>query len=226
MKPQTKFAIVLVTAYSLFMLWWFFREDAVKPSSKPPVAASTKAKKTATSPSSASKSTATSPGNFNFAPAGRVVAKASVQHIQSAEIGAFKPYLYPGGKPYYPGEVVTAYVRVPSTKKQEALTVNQGGEFPRMMTQPGETVQVRLAFTDTAPETPVALTSQDGGLIEGGQRSTAGVLDATRQLAFAYTVSNNPGIHRVTVTTPAGETKALQFWAGPPLAMKKLTEAK
>jgi hypothetical protein len=155
-----------------------------------------------------------------------VVAKPSTQHIQPGEIGAFKPYLYPGGKPYYPGEVVTAYVRVPSMKKNEALTVNQGGEFPRMMTQPGETVQVRLAFTKTEPDTPVAITSQDGGLIEGGQRSTAGVLDATRQLAFAYTLSNTPGIHRVTLTTPAGETKALQFWVGPPLAMKKMTQTK
>ena len=121
---------------------------------------------------------------------------------------------------------MTAYVRVPSMKKNEALTVNQGGEFPRMMTQPGETVQVRLAFTKTEPDTPVAITSQDGGLIEGGQRSTAGVLDATRQLACAYTLSNTPGIHRVTLTTPAGETKALQFWVGPPLAMKKMTQTK
>jgi hypothetical protein len=115
---------------------------------------------------------------------------------------------------------VTAYVRVPSTKKQEALTVNQVGEFPRVMTQPGETVQVRLAFTRTEPGTPVALTSEDGGLIEGGQRSTAGKLDAARQLAFAYTVSQNPGIHRVSIRTPSGESKVLEFWVGKPLALK------
>ena len=72
----------------------------------------------------------------------------------------------------------------------------------------------------------MALTSQDGGLIEGGQRSTTGMLDATRQLAFAYTVSNNPGIHSVTLTTPAGETKTLEFWAGPPMALRQMTEAK
>ena len=143
MKPQTKFALVLVTAYSVFMLWWFLREEAVKPSSKSPVTAATKAKKTAPITAVGGKRVTSSPDNFDFAPAGRVVAKVSAQHIQPAEIGAFKPYLYPGGKPYYRGEVVTAYVRVPSTKKHEALTVNQGGEFPRMMTQPGETVQVQ-----------------------------------------------------------------------------------
>jgi hypothetical protein len=228
MKSQTKFTLVLVTAYSLFMLWWFLREDAVKPSAKSPAAVTTKpkAKTPAPTASSSSNTRTTSPGKFTFAPAGRVVDNVSTQDIQPAEIGAFQPYLYPGNPPLYEGEPVTAYVRVPSSKTSQALTVNQMGEYPQLDTQPGETVQIRLAFTKTAPDTPVALTSQDGGLIEGGQLSTAGMLDGSRQLAFAYTVSPNRGIHRVTLTTPAGETKTLQFWAGTPMPMKPVTQAK
>jgi len=220
MKPQTQLAIVLVVAYSLFMLWWFLRDEAPKPGAKPTVASTTaKAKKPEPAASASLPGSRLAKGEFH--PAGRVVAQPSAQHIQPTELPTFQPYRYPGNPPFYPGEPVTAYVRVPSTKKHSALTVNQGGEFPRMMTQPGETVQVRLAFSQTEPDTPVALTSQDGGLIEGGQRSTAGMLDAQRQLAFAYTVSRNPGIHRVTVTTPAGETKTLEFWAGDPIPFKK-----
>lgn len=35
MKPQTKLTLALITAYSLFMLWWFLREEAPKPGAKP-----------------------------------------------------------------------------------------------------------------------------------------------------------------------------------------------
>jgi hypothetical protein len=220
MKPQTKFAIVIVTAYSVFMLWWFLREEAPKPGVKP-AAVSTTAKLKKQAPVAAATLPRTSLAKSEFHPAGRVVAQASAQHIQPGEVGSFSPYRWPGSPPAYPGEPVTAYVRVSSTKKQEALTVNQVGEFPRMMTQPGETVQVRLAFSQTEPDTPVALTSEDGGLIEGAERSTAGKLDAARQLAFAYTVSQNPGIHRVSIRTPSGESKILEFWAGPPIPFKK-----
>lgn len=222
MKPETKLTLALVAAYSLFMLWWFLREDAPKLGSAKPVAVSSTQKSKKVDPvasvgrSDGANSRLPRQGVATL-PAGRVVAQASTQHIQAGEVGSFQPYRWLGQVPHYAGEAVTAYVRVPSTKKQEALTVNQVGEFPRMMTQPGETVQVRLAFSETEPDTPVALTSEDGGLIEGGQRSTAGKLDAARQIAFAYTVSPNPGIHRISIRTPSGEAKILEFWAGPPL---------
>lgn len=144
----------------------------------------------------------------------------SSSHIRADDLPSFKPYPYPGGQPYYPGEKTTAYVRVPSTGKQEAMTVNQGGEYPRLLTKPGETVQIRLAFTETPPETPIALTAQDGGLIEGKQKSTVGWVDSAGQLAFAYSLSNNPGMHRVTVGTPSGETKTLEFWVQAPAEAK------
>jgi len=222
MRPQIKLTFALIAAYSLFMLWWFMCEDAPKPGSRPTVVSTkvTQTKKTVPVPSANGKSGTSATTNPGFAPEGRVVAKPSAQHIRAEEIGGFKPYLYPGGKPYYAGDPVTAYVRVPSTKQELALTVNQAGEFPQLNTAPGEVVQVRLAFTKTAPSTPIALTSEDGGLIEGGVRSSAGKLDAARQIAFAYTVSNNRGIHRVTVTTPLGETQTLEFWAGLPMQMK------
>lgn len=193
MKPQTKLTLAFIAAYSLFMLWWFLREDAPKLGTSQAAAVSTpsKAKKVEPVASAATveKWKAEVAQRIPSLPSGRVVTQASAQHIQPGEVGGFAPYRWPGAQPAYPGEPVTAYVRVPSTKSAQALTVNQVGEFPRMMTQPGETVQVRLAFSQTEPDTPVALTSEDGGLIEGAQRSAAGKLDAARQLAFAYTVS-------------------------------------
>lgn len=141
--------------------------------------------------------------------------------ISADEISDFTVYTYPIGIPYYTGEKTTAYVRVPSSQKQQALTVNQEGEYPRMMTKPGETVQVRLAFTETAPDTPIAITAHDGGRLDKGLRATALLLDEARQLAFSFTVSTNPGIHRVTFRTPAGETKTLEFWAGPLILAEK-----
>ncbi len=79
--------------------------------------------------------------------------------------------LYTEGQPFYEGEPVTAYVRVGSTGRQAALAVNQGGEYPQLLTEPGEEVQIRLAFSRTEPGSPIALTAQDGGLVvlpEGG----------------------------------------------------------
>lgn len=216
----TTFALIL--AYTAFMFWWFLRDDAPtsrqsgsrsasvaansKPSSGKPVGNSSKS-----TPASERKVTAATV---------RPVIRGSSNSIQASELSAFKPYLYPGGTPYYDGEPVTAYVRVPSSRRQQALTVNQAGEFPRMQTEPGETVQIRLAFTETVPDTPIALTVHDGGAIEGRHQATALRLDAARQLGFSFTVSTNPGLHRVTVLTPKGETKTLEFWAGPPIPWK------
>ncbi|MBV6501493.1 MAG: hypothetical protein CJBNEKGG_04006 [Prosthecobacter sp.] len=226
MKPQTKLTLVLISAYSFFMLWWFLREDVPKLgiSKAAGVSIQPKAKK-AEPVASVGRSDGTNSrlplqGEATL-PSGRVVVQASAQHIKLGEEGGFAPYRWPGSPPAYPGEAVTAFVRVSSTKMQQALTVNQAGEFPRMMTQPGETVQVRLAFTQSKPGSPVALSSEDGGLIESTWRTTAGKLDAARQLAFAYTVSKNPGIHRISIRTPSGESKILEFWAGQPLALKK-----
>jgi hypothetical protein len=123
-KPQTKFAIVLVAAYSLFMLWWFLREDAPKLGTSQAAAVFTTPKVNRQVPVASAPLPSSSLAKGEFHPAGRVVAQASAQHIQPGEVGGFVPYRWPGRLPAYPGEPVTAYVRVPSTKKQEALTVN------------------------------------------------------------------------------------------------------
>jgi hypothetical protein len=153
--------------------------------------------------------------------------------VRADELASFEPVRYSEGQPHYAGEPVTAYVRVGSSGRQAALTVSQGGEYPQLLTEPGEEVQIRLAFTQTPPDSPIALTAQDGGRLlvklpdavspADPTLSTVGVLDAQRQLGFAFRVSNNPGIHRVTIGSPTGETKVLEFWAGPPPQLKQLT---
>jgi hypothetical protein len=118
--------------------------------------------------------------------------------------------------PGYEGEPVTAYVAVPSTGKRVALTVNQLGEFPRLDTEPSETVEVRLAFARTEPGAQVAVVAQDGGRLHTGRLSGALAVDAERQIAFGFKVSANVGLHRIAVSTPVGEVKTVEFWAGPP----------
>jgi hypothetical protein len=124
-----KFNLVLIASYSLFMLWWFLREDAPKLGTSQAVAVSTTPKVKKVEPvasvgnSAGANARLPLPGEAAL-PSGRVVAQASAQHIQPGEVGGFTPYRWPGRLPAYPGEPVTAYVRVPSTKKQEALMVN------------------------------------------------------------------------------------------------------
>jgi hypothetical protein len=149
------------------------------------------------------------------------LARTPEGRIAPEALASFTPQTYPGGTPAYDGEPVTAYVAVPSSRKRLALTVNQMGEFPRIPAEPGEQVEVRLAFTATAPGTPVAIAARDGGKLHTGKFSTALNLDDRREAAFGFTVSENVGMHQISVTTPTGEMKTLEFWAGqPPILMK------
>ncbi len=178
-------------------------------------------------PTAGNASAAATPGQphpaaANAAPsAATPIVRDAEGRIDPASVGEFAPLVFPGGPPDYEGEPVTAYVGVPSSGRKVALTVNQLGEFPRIDTAPSEKVEIRLVFATTAPGTPIAVAAQDGGKLHTGKLSAAQPLNAERQLAFAYTVSPNPGMHRVSVTTPAGELKTLEFWAGPPAALQR-----
>ena len=142
--------------------------------------------------------------------------RTAAGRIAPETLAEFTPQQYPGGPPGYDGEAVTAYVAVPSTSRKVAVTLNQLGEFPRQDTAPSENVEVRLVLPRTAPGERVAIVAQDGGRMHTGQLSTALVVDAERQVAFGFKVSPNVGLHRIAVTTPAGEVQTLEFWAGPP----------
>jgi hypothetical protein len=176
-----------VAIYALFTLWWYLRSS--HKDQQPAVAVTRKAR---------------SP-----------VPLSSSEHVVVNAPGDFTPYIYPPTAPLYRGERAAAYVRVPSSGRQQALAVDGNGEFPLIKTNPGETVQVRLAFAQSAPNTLIGITAHNGGTIHGIAPTPALRLDAARQLAFAYTLSNNPGGHRLTIGTPAGEVKTFLFWAGP-----------
>ncbi len=254
----------LALAYAVFLIWWLNRKEERAPqrTGESPVAANASGGKTAPAPLQIGTGQTTQSGSPDKKSATVTDRRysaggaARAEPVLPGEVSRFEPVLYSEGQPYYEGEPVTAYVRVGSTGKQAALTVNQGGEYPQLLTEPGEEVQIRLAFTRTPPGSPIALTAQDGGLVVaerglpardngpvasspptanngegaaatgisgGGAASTAGVLDAQRQIGFAFRVSPNPGIHRVSVGTPGGETKVLEFWAGPPPKIKEMS---
>lgn len=136
--------------------------------------------------------------------------------IAPSSLADFQPMPFPGGEPAYEGEKVTAYIAVPSSSRKVALSVNQLGEFPRIDTTASEQVEVRLSFSSTQPGGRVAVVAQDGGRLHTGKLSAALPVDDARQIAFAFIVSPNVGTHRVSITTPTGEVKTLEFWAGPP----------
>jgi len=141
--------------------------------------------------------------------------------IARESLGEFERVKFPDGVPAYEGEPVTAFVLVPSTGKKVALTSNQSGEYPKVLTEPGEAVEVRLAFTRSAPGDPVAVSAQDGGVLHVGKMAGKLEVDAQREISLGFLVSPNPGIHRITFTTGGGEAKTLNFWAGPEHTVNK-----
>ena len=142
-------------------------------------------------------------------------AGVSAGRIDPAKLREFATVEYSEGKPHFEGERVTAYVAVPSSGEKLAMEVNQMGEYPRLHVNPEETAEVRLQFSSVETGSRVAVAAQDGGKLDGQDRSTVLEVDDHRQVAFAFTASENEGIHRVVVTTSAGETKLLDFWVGP-----------
>ncbi len=218
-KPSHLISLpALALAYAVFLIWWLNRDEGqsrLVANAFPDTVNQAETKPAAMLLADASRRPASDDSEKNAAVTDRRYKAAnalSAQPVQPSELYAFKPVLYTEGQPFYEGEPVTAYVRVGSTGRQAALTVNQGGEYPQLLTEPGEEVQIRLAFTRTEPGSPIALTAQDGGLVvleqgartpssvAGGAlqidpptRSTAGVLDAQRQLGFAFRVSEKGG---------------------------------
>ncbi len=147
---------------------------------------------------------------------GKGVTTAYTERITPASLKDFTEVAFPEGRPMYEGEPVLAYVSVPSNGQKIAVGVSQAGEYPRIYTEPKEKTEVRLRFSNSPPGTKVAVAVQDGGMLHTGKSSALMTLDELGQLAFGFTVSPNNGIHRVSVTTSAGEVKTLNFWAGAP----------
>jgi hypothetical protein len=128
------------------------------------------------------------------------------------------------GAPAVEGEVADVFVKVGSTNQKLHLTPNQGREYPRVYVREGETVQVRVEFTQSAPGSAVSVSPQDGGNL-AGHAAKVSVLDAGRAIAFDYTASQNPGTHRVKLVTQSGEAHLLDFWAGPENKFRTSTAA-
>lgn len=144
---------------------------------------------------------------------------AFITRIRAEDLDEYQPVRYPEDRIAYEGEPVTAHVLVPSSNRRLALTPNQNGEYPRVLTEPGEPVEVLLTFSQSPPGSVLAVSAQDGGLLHTGAAAAALKLDDNRQVALGFLVSGNPGIHRISLTTANGDTRTLQFWAGPELPL-------
>jgi hypothetical protein len=111
--------------------------------------------------------------------------------------------------------VVEAYVSVAALNRRMRMMPNQIGEYPRIWMGDAARAEVTLVFQDAAPGTPVVLAAQDGGKFTGHDKaSVLTAVDQQQRVSFAFDVSSNPGVHRVTTRTPSGDVKMLEFWAG------------
>ncbi len=127
---------------------------------------------------------------------------------------AYEPVLPPSeGRPEVEGEPLEVFVQIPSKRQQLLLRPNQGREYPRVYVSEGETVSVRVEFSQSPPGTKVAVVPQDGGAL-AGRVSIVHSIDSQRAIAFDFTASRNRGTHRVKLTTQLGETHLLDFWVG------------
>ncbi len=143
------------------------------------------------------------------------------QPVDATDLSTYKEYKYPTGTPKYEGENVTAFVHVKSSEQAVKFQPNQMGEYPRVWMQQEEVANIQLAFPETKPGTPVAISAQDGGSLDGVKIATSRQVDENGRIAFDFKTSPNPGIHRVSVMTASGEVKILDFWAGDPPVLQK-----
>lgn len=96
--------------------------------------------------------------------------------------------------------------------------LNGLGHFERIHVAAGESLPVRVVYPEGQPEDPVAIEVQDGGALDSGAIAQLGRLDAERALAFTYSLSANPGIHRVMLRKGA-DTRTFDFWVGPDIPL-------
>ncbi len=99
------------------------------------------------------------------------------------------------------------------------LEPNQVGAFPRVLIDLGQKVSVTVNWPDAQAGQRVVAAVEDGGTLNQGQRVLPLNLDGRLQVAFDFTAEQGPGIYRVTLRHGA-DTKALELWAGPELALK------
>lgn len=107
-----------------------------------------------------------------------------------------------------------ARIKLPASKEELMLNVNQLGAYPRVYVNALDTVKVSLDFSSSPPDTKVAVVAQDGGRLNDGKTSALLTLDQARQVAFNFKVTDGDGTHRVTITTPGADSKSLDFWVG------------
>jgi len=125
----------------------------------------------------------------------------------------------PNDPPLVDGQMVKAHIVVGNESGD--LIPNQFGEFPRVHIDPKQTVSVTAVWPDAQPGQRVVAAVEDGGLLAGGKPVLAFTLDASRQASFDFTAGSGGGIYRVTLRQ-GPDTKIVQFWAGPDLALKQM----
>ncbi len=140
-KPSRLIVPALALAYAAFLVWWLNRDAGLESAASQGQPERVSALPVPVQPASLEGGTSSQSGvgedGVRASSQGVAKARLSARPVQSSELSAFKPVLYSEGQPHYAGELATAYVRVGSTEKQVALTVNQGGGVPAAFDEAG-----------------------------------------------------------------------------------------
>lgn len=118
-------------------------------------------------------------------------------------------------QPSQSGERATAAIDVDG--KRIEVAPNQIGNFQRVFVAPGAQVPIRVNYPEAEAGEVVNIEAEDGGLIaESKSVGHVAKLDAEKTLPFHFTVTEEPGIHRVVLRKGA-DVKTLDLWVGPEL---------
>jgi hypothetical protein len=117
-------------------------------------------------------------------------------------------------KPELNGEMAEATVSAGG--KNYVLQPNQIGNFQRVYVEPGAIVPVKVTYPEGEAGEKLIIQAEDGGRLDSGKPVNVDELDQNKSLTFKFLLTNQIGVHRVTLRKGA-DVKTLDFWVGPPL---------
>lgn len=107
-----------------------------------------------------------------------------------------------------------AICKITVDKKIYQPLPNQVGCFDMISNiKPLATIPVEVSYSNGKAGDKVILTVEDGGKLDNGKGIRIAQLDNLKKLSFSFTVSNQPGLFRVTLSK-GNDTKTIQLWVG------------
>ena len=107
-----------------------------------------------------------------------------------------------------------AFCVIKAGEKTHQLTSNYAGYFDRISSLPPlSSVLIELTYPSAQGGEKVAVSVEDGGILEGGEQVKALTLDKAKKASFRFQLASPPGLYRLLLRK-GPDTKIIQFWVG------------